>query len=331
MLQLETIRGTSISDAWFQAMYKCHANGRKFKIHKGSFEGSFRLELDYTTIHITHPDSVPMLPKLNPQLGIPDPVEEGYIDDYLSYLMTDVEKEGESYTYGQRICDARLSMLEQSTKELMNQYWDKILEWQNETQPAEAQMIIKYDLLHRWHINQMEFMIWMYKHVGYRNNQLIMQVGQGSDMHLEDPPCLRQIDTRIQNDEEEEIYNLLGIYYVTTGEKFYDAHPDVEGPDATRSAVIKGLAEFMPDNMIERTMKQAKVYKLHFFPYFRSWDLYGGFPANIAAIEMMKQYCAAQIGVENGEIVAATKGLHIYDYTFEIAEAIRGGIPLKQK
>jgi len=56
----------------------------------------------------------------------------------------------------------------------------------------------------------------------------------------------------------------------------------------------------------------------------RTWDLFGGFPANLAAIEMMKQYCAAQIGVENGEIIASSKGLHIYDYVFEIAEAIRG-------
>ena len=64
--------------------------------------------------------------------------------------------------------------------------------------------------------------------------------------------------------------------------------------------------------------------KLHFFPYFRSWDLFGGFPANLAAIEMMKQYCAAEIGVENGEIIASSKGAHLYDYTFEIAAALRG-------
>ncbi len=60
------------------------------------------------------------------------------------------------------------------------------------------------------------------------------------------------------------------------------------------------------------------------FPYFRSWDLFGGFPASLAAIEMIKQYCAEQIGVENGEIIASSKGLHIYDYVFEIAEATRG-------
>jgi thymidylate synthase len=83
-------------------------------------------------------------------------------------------------------------------------------------------------------------------------------------MLLQDPPCLRHIDTRIQDD------------------------------------------------------------KLHFFPYFRSWDAFGGLPANLAAIEMMKQYCSVQIGVGNGEIIASSKGLHLYDYVFEISEAIRG-------
>ncbi len=39
---------------------------------------------------------------------------------------------------------------------------------------------------------------------------------------------------------------------------------------------------------------------------------------------MMKQYCAEQIGVENGEIIAYSKGLHVYKYTWEIIEAIRG-------
>jgi len=48
------------------------------------------------------------------------------------------------------------------------------------------------------------------------------------------------------------------------------------------------------------------------------------FSPNLAAIEMMKQYCAEEIGVENGEIIASSKGLHIYDYVWEIVEAIRG-------
>ena len=60
--------------------------------------------------------------------------------------------------------------------------------------------------------------------------------------------------------------------------------------------------------------------KLHLFPYFRSWDLWAGFPANLAAIQLMKEYMASSIGVEDGEIIVCSKGLHLYDYTWDFAK-----------
>ncbi len=59
--------------------------------------------------------------------------------------------------------------------------------------------------------------------------------------------------------------------------------------------------------------------KLHFFPYFRSWDLWAGFPSNLAAIQLLKKYMAGEIGVEDGEIIASSKGLHLYEYAWEQA------------
>jgi len=60
--------------------------------------------------------------------------------------------------------------------------------------------------------------------------------------------------------------------------------------------------------------------KLHFVVYFRSWDLWNGFPANLGAIQLLKEYMASSIGVEDGEIIAASKGLHLYDYVWELAK-----------
>ena len=60
--------------------------------------------------------------------------------------------------------------------------------------------------------------------------------------------------------------------------------------------------------------------KLHFILYFRSWDLWGGFPANLGAIQMLKEYMASEIGVGDGEIVASSKGLHVYDYVWDLVE-----------
>jgi thymidylate synthase len=257
------IKAISLSDAWFQTLYQCVEQGQEFTIDSGSYENQKRLEFDYITIQITKPWIEPLIPKLNPLLNIPDPVAEGYLDDYLPYLMTGEEKEGESYTYGQRLTCSEFKFLEQISKN------SKIMK--NDLDIYSNSNIIKkngfVDLDNdKYFLNQLELMIWTYRNKGYRNNQLCLQVAQPSDMLLKDPPCLRHIDTRIQNG------------------------------------------------------------KLHFFPYFRSWDLYSGFPANLAAIEMMRQYCVAEIGLDSieGEIIASCKGLHSYDYCFELMEKIRG-------
>jgi len=60
--------------------------------------------------------------------------------------------------------------------------------------------------------------------------------------------------------------------------------------------------------------------KLNFVVYFRSWDLWAGFPSNLAAIQLMKEYMAGEIGVDDGEIIAMSKGMHLYEYSWELAK-----------
>jgi len=60
--------------------------------------------------------------------------------------------------------------------------------------------------------------------------------------------------------------------------------------------------------------------KLNFVAYFRSWDLWAGFPSNLAAIQLLKEYMAGEIGVGDGEIIAMSKGLHLYEYSWELAK-----------
>lgn len=64
--------------------------------------------------------------------------------------------------------------------------------------------------------------------------------------------------------------------------------------------------------------------KLHFVVYFRSWDLWAGLPSNLAGMQLLKEYMASEIGVEDGEIVALSKGLHLYDYAWELAKVAAG-------
>ena len=60
--------------------------------------------------------------------------------------------------------------------------------------------------------------------------------------------------------------------------------------------------------------------KLNFVVYFRSWDLWAGFPANLAALQLLKEYMSSEIGVGDGEIIALSKGLHLYQYAWELAK-----------
>jgi thymidylate synthase len=108
---------------------------------------------------------------------------------------------------------------------------------------------------------QIPKVIEMYQNDGYDTNQAFMAVGGKESITLDDPPCLRAIDTRIR------------------------------------------------DN------------KLKFVVYFRSWDLWAGFPSNLAAIQLLKEYMSSEIGVEDGEILALSKGLHLYEYSWELARA----------
>jgi thymidylate synthase len=274
MLNTQFIEATNLGDAWFQTLFRMLEEGRVFKIDRGSYAGQKRLEFDWVTIRIKYPGTLPLLPQIEAHYGIPNPVEDDYLDEYLPYLMTGELKPGESYTYGQRLTKERLDPIWVDEYDI-DRFKDILIQdkeaWGNkkviDTTTSSSHGIRRSDDF----LNQIELLIWTYKNKGYRNNQMVLQVAQPNDMLLQDPPCLRHIDTRIQDG------------------------------------------------------------KLHFFVYFRSWDLYGGLPANLAGIELLKQYIAAEIGVENGEMIATSKGLHIYDYAFDLAKCLRMKDEMKLK
>lgn len=58
---------------------------------------------------------------------------------------------------------------------------------------------------------------------------------------------------------------------------------------------------------------------LHMVLYFRSWDLWGGFPANLAGMQLVKEYVGQALGANDGRIIACSKGLHLYDYSIQVA------------
>jgi thymidylate synthase len=210
-MEIEPIEARDLPDAWFRCLRKTLATGRDYTIHRGSYAGQQRKELDFIAVRIRYPGTRPLTPDVPP--GVPPPTSMEYIESYLPYLMTANKREGEQYTYGQYL----------------------------EKQIAEV--------------------IRMYKEDGFNTNQAFMAVGDAKSIFLADPPCLRMIDTRIHNGS------------------------------------------------------------LNFIVYFRSWDLWAGFPSNLAAIQLLKEYMASEIGVQDGELIAMSKGLHLYEYSWDLARA----------
>jgi len=227
-MDVQVINANDIEDAWFQCIWNIIDNGYKYIIEHGSFIGNQRLEFDFAVIKIKNAYKEPydlMLPKTPSHYNIPDPVCEGYIEQYLPYLMTADIQYGEDYTYGERICE----------------------------------VLSHINGIEEIYISQIEHFIKILKETP-NTNQAILQIARPEDCLLEDSPCLRHIDMRVKNN------------------------------------------------------------KLIFYPYFRSWDLWGGFPANLAGIAVLQKYMADEIGIEIGEIVASSKGLHIYEYVEEMAK-----------
>ena len=229
MIKITTIEAVDLPDAWFQCISKILDVGFKYEIQHGSYVGQTRLEFDHITIYIKHPYKEPydlMLPQIPAHLNIPNPVANGYVEQYMPYLMTSHIEPGEQYTYGSRLTKFVTGYDDADGPSYGSQveYWVSVLGSTPNT------------------------------------NQAVLQVAQPDDCLLDDPPCLRHIDMRIKDDQ------------------------------------------------------------LIFYPYFRSWDLWGGFPANLAGIAILQKYMADRIGVWSGPIIAASKGLHIYSYVDQLVK-----------
>lgn len=259
MQKIFNVEAKTLSDSWFQLVYGVLEHGRKFKIDQGSYAGSYRYEFDFIVSHIEKPwlrnaDGHPLLPEMPEGLDIPAPVDPLYMPKYATYIMENIQEPGESYTYGQRLRGAKIpkSLVEEQAADTKNKLYKKIGDFLYSTRSAIKGTYDEFD--------QVDTVIKTYRGRGYRNNQMCMEIAQPTDMMLNDPPCLRSIDTRIQ------------------------------------------------DN------------KLHFYIMFRSWDLWGGYPANLAAISLLQEYMATEIGVEPGEFICTSKGLHLYDHALDVAQ-----------
>jgi len=257
--KLFSVEAVDLPDAWFQLVYGALDHGRKFKIDQGSYAGSYRYEFDFIVAHIAKPwlrdiDGLPLIPEIPEGMDIPAPVDRDYIAQYAPYIMEGHKVEGESYTYGQRMRAAALSidLMREMKYDVDNKIFKETCGFLYSEKSANDNSYNEID--------QIDTIISTYKRKGHRNNQMCIEIAQPTDILLKDPPCLRSVDTRIQDGQ------------------------------------------------------------LHFYIYFRSWDLWGGFPSNLAGISILQEYMANEIGVKPGEFICTSKGLHLYESCLDVAK-----------
>jgi len=69
---------------------------------------------------------------------------------------------------------------------------------------------------------------------------------------------------------------------------------------------------------------RVKNGKLYFMIYFRSNDLWNGYPVNIASLQILKEYISESAGLEDGQIIYSSKGLHLYNHVWDITKDVLG-------
>ena len=73
--------------------------------------------------------------------------------------------------------------------------------------------------------------------------------------------------------------------------------------------------------------RETGVYRLHFYIYFRSWNLWGGFPENLGGMQLLKEWMVKQIGdhpdgtpLVDGEMIVSSKSLNVREDVFELVK-----------
>jgi len=108
----------------------------------------------------------------------------------------------------------------------------------------------------------------------------------------------------------------------------------VQSKGNTNQATIAiGNAEttFLDDPPCLRTISFKVVNGcLNMDVYFRSWDLYAGFPENLGGLQILKEYVLCYLNeslqgspyIHDGKLIAFSSGAHIYQMYFDIVNLL---------
>ena len=176
-----------------------------------------------------------------------------------------------------------------TNEEYINQYFEYLC---NPNKTASEHYTYGEDLW--W---QIEWVTKYYKKAGHETNHCYMTVGR--------PESVLFYDRDVELIETISVYNRAKkeIWWERNISNAWNKNKEIK----TSSQCLRGIDTWIDNN------------KLHFWVYFRSWDLWAGFPTNLGGIQLLKEHMAERIGVEDGLMVVSSKDLHIYEYAWPYA------------
>lgn len=98
-----------------------------------------------------------------------------------------------------------------------------------------------------------------------------------------------------------------------------------ETPETNRGFILVAKAEDLlltHPPCLQYLQFKVRYNKLHLWTVFRSWDVWGGLPNNLAAFQKLKEYVAGKLGIQDGELLAMSAGLHLYSGQWELAQQV---------
>ena len=293
------IEATTINDAYHQLLWNLREFGRRYYITSGSYEGSYRLAFDDVSGFIHHPHVRPLAVSMPEGSNLPNPTTEEDIEKYfVNYLMDSNLQPNEHYKYATWIVggryhppDLKCVRKDESLAMDLNYIWDKPI-----------------DILVP---NQIQWIIDHFKNAGFGNEHCYLTVGYPQsnfaynlpytdETERGTSPCLRGLDFRIIGEEYLECNN---CNYERDIDDFWEV-------DDFCPMCFDNFSRF---KLARRNYLLTKVI-------YRSWNLYSGFPVNLAGIVLLNEYIANKLEIEPGPLSFTCKSLHAYDFEIPVIE-----------
>ena len=310
-MQTYNVEARDIPDAWFQLVDLCYQEGRDYVVSKGSYQSVMtRRELDHVTLRIKYPCTQPRdtrIPTIPSHYGIPDPIPEGidYVDKYLPYLMSEQVAKNELYTYGSRLMGATeiggISMISQ-VDEVIRRYKLIVIAGGGdhlEVSPRDPQSVLKSSIESCGAENCLE---------GSLDEHVLPEFGISFVLCRKHEIELKKI---MSSENVSVRRNFATNQLALTIAQPSDIH-------LKHSPCLREIGTRIYEP------RHSDGQKLNFIILFRSHDLWVGLPANFCAIADLMDFMAGEIGVEPGEFIYTSYGLHLYDMYWELAKTRLG-------